>query len=145
MWQLHCELDHRDDFSDTIIEELAYELASRALGGEGLDGGSRRRAQRAELLIRSSLRQPMPVAVLAGELGVSRATLFRDFRSVFGRTPGEYLRQARLDAAANALRTSDRPVADIAADCGFYDQSHFDRCFRSYRGISPSAYRRNAR
>jgi AraC family transcriptional regulator len=144
-WQLHRELLCWDEYSETIVEELAHELAGHALRGADLNGGSRKRALRAELLIRSSLRRPMPASAIAAELGVSRATLYRDFKTVFGRSPGGYLRRARIDAAAGALRKSERPVAEIAAECGFYDQSHFDRCFRSALGLSPSEYRRNAR
>lgn len=107
-WQLHAELGRCDDYSDSIVEELTYALAGHALtGAPGLDRGSRKRALQAELLIRSSLRQLLPIAVLATELGVSRATLYRDFRSVFGVTPGEYLRQARIETAAALVLASN--------------------------------------
>jgi AraC family transcriptional regulator len=145
VWQLHHELQRCDGYTETIVEELAYELAGCTLRSTGLNGGSRKRARHAQTLIRSSLRCPAPIAVIAAELGVSRATLYRDFKCAFGCSPGEYVRRARIDVAVDALSKSRRPVADIAAECGFYDQSHFDRCFKFALGVSPSAYRRSVR
>lgn len=141
VWQLHNELQRYDQYTEMIVEGLAYELAGCILRDAGLSGGSRRRATHAKTLMRSSLRCPTPIAIIASDLGVSRATLYRDFKTAFGCSPGEYLRQARIDAAIVALSKSSVPVADIAAECGFYDQSHFDRCFRLALGISPSEYR----
>lgn len=142
--QLHDEL-HRDDcYSDVIVEALAYELVGSMLSGSW-GGGSRSRAFRAQTLLRGSLRKPLSIDVIAAEVGVSRATLFRDFKSTFGCSPGEYLRMARVDVAVDALARSVDPVTEIAAAAGFYDQSHFDRCFKDVLGVSPSDYRRSVR
>jgi AraC family transcriptional regulator len=141
VWQLHRELQRGDEYTEMTVEGLAYELACRALRGTTLFGGSRTRALRAMARIRTSLRRPPSTSATASELGVSRATLYRDFKSVFGCTPGECLRQARIHVAARALRNSRMTVADIALECGFYDQSHFDRCFRHALGTSPSQFR----
>ncbi len=143
VWQLHHELQRCDEYTEMIVEGLTYELAGRALRGAELSGGSRTRALRATALMRSSLRRPPSIPVMAAELGVSRATLYRDFKSAFGCSPGDYLRRARIELAVEALCKSRRPVADVAAECGFYDQSHFDRWFRLALGVSPSEYRRS--
>jgi AraC family transcriptional regulator len=144
-WRLHHELRSADAYTEMIVEGLAYDLAGQTLRGDGARGGSRRRALQAQTLLRSSLRRRTSLGTIAAELGVSRATLYRDFASAFGCSPGEYLRRTRIDAAAAALASDRRPIADIAADYGFYDQSHFDRVFRSARGLTPSEYRRDVR
>jgi AraC-like DNA-binding protein len=141
----HCELAASDACSDTILEDLAYELVARMLLSTCRTTGSRRRALCARTFIRSSLYKRMPLAAIANEMGVSRATLYRDFKSAFGCGPGDYLRQARVEACTAMLRRGSRLITEIATECGFYDQSHFDRCFRVAMGVSPSEYRRRLR
>ena len=46
----------------------------------------------------------------------------------------------RLERACAALATERVSVAQVAADVGFYDQSHFNRAFRMAYGAPPSAY-----
>jgi AraC family transcriptional regulator len=139
--RLHVELAAFGAFSDVIVEGLAYELVAHALQSNCQSGGSRVRALCARAFIRSSLQCRLSLGIIAAEMGVSRTTLYRDFKSVFGYGPGEYLREARLKTAASMLRQTSRPITEIAAWCGFYDQSHFDRCFRAAMGATPSHYR----
>ena len=42
------------------------------------------------------------------------------------------------------LDTTDLPLSEIAARCGFYDQSHLTHVFRQKRGVTPGEYRRHA-
>jgi AraC-like DNA-binding protein len=49
--------------------------------------------------------------------------------------------QTRLAAAARLLVETDRPVADIAYDCGFYDHSALTRAFRSATNLTPTQFR----
>jgi AraC-like DNA-binding protein len=59
-----------------------------------------------------------------------------------GRSFRDLLLDARTARAAELLRRSPRSVADIAAACGFGDQSHFGKVFRRRTGLAPLAYRR---
>jgi AraC-like DNA-binding protein len=51
------------------------------------------------------------------------------------------MRRLRLEHAKNALATSERAIADIALEAGFYDQSHFTAAFRRQFGMTPAEYR----
>jgi len=51
--------------------------------------------------------------------------------------------RVRITAARTLLETSDRTIADIACETGFYDHSHFTRTFKRIVGISPGLYRKN--
>jgi AraC family transcriptional regulator len=42
------------------------------------------------------------------------------------------------------MKNTDRSMADIAAECGFFDQSHFTKTFRALEGSPPLRYRRKA-
>jgi AraC family transcriptional regulator len=68
--------------------------------------------------------------------------LAREFRRAFGCTPAEYVRHRRVELAALLARTTSRPLAEIAAACGFVDQSHLTRAFARRFATSPAAYRR---
>jgi AraC-like DNA-binding protein len=65
--------------------------------------------------------------------------LVRAFSGRFGMPPHQYLMSRRVDLARGLL-LAGRPVADVAADAGFYDQSHLHRHFRRIVGTSPGAY-----
>ena len=54
---------------------------------------------------------------------------------------GEYARRRRLDYARRQLADPDRPLAQIAADAGFADQSHLTRVFKRFTGLTPGQYR----
>ena len=141
MDRLHRELGSADPWTDVIVEGLAFSLVGSVLLRNCSKGGSRRRALCAQTLIRSSLRNSVSLSDVARQMGVSRATLYRDFGHAYGCTPGEYQRRLRVIAAAETLKKTRRPISEIAAEYGFYDQCHFARCFRQVWGVTPLRYR----
>jgi AraC family transcriptional regulator len=85
---------------------------------------------------------PLRCTDLALEAGVHPVHLARVFRARHGISPGEYLRRRRLDWAAHRLAESAVPIADIALEAGFADQSHLTRSFHRWMGLTPLQYRR---
>jgi AraC-like DNA-binding protein len=79
---------------------------------------------------------------LARAEAVSREHLARAFRSHFHTSPAEFLQRVRLDRACRRLLDSDEPIAMVAAECGFADQSHLTRVCRHQLGLTPAAVRR---
>jgi AraC family transcriptional regulator len=71
--------------------------------------------------------------------------LIRVFRQHYKCTPGQFLRQLRLEAAADALAQSAQPLLEIALEAGFADQPHFTKAFRKFSGQTPGDYRRARR
>jgi AraC-like DNA-binding protein len=65
----------------------------------------------------------------------------RKFLCSFHLTPQKYLRTLRLRMASRALVYTDQPLAKVALNCGFVDQSHFSREFRRHFGRTPRDYR----
>lgn len=82
---------------------------------------------------------------LAADAGVHFTTVARTFRRRLRCTPGDYLRAIRLGVAADRLTRGTDPIAEIALDLGFADQSHLGRRFREVYGEPPAAYRRRFR
>ena len=68
---------------------------------------------------------------VARELGVLAVRIARAFRERHGVSVGEYGRRARIEWAAAQVAAGDRPLAEIAVEAGFVDQSHFTRLFRA--------------
>jgi len=70
------------------------------------------------------------------------AHLMRSFRRHFRCSMGEYVRRRRIREAQRLLADDDTPLARIALQAGFYDQSHFTRTFKRLTRMTPSEYRR---
>ncbi|HIK90856.1 MAG TPA: helix-turn-helix domain-containing protein, partial [Planctomycetes bacterium] len=60
----------------------------------------------------------------------------------FGITPNHYIREVRIGVARHLLESDQLSMAQVASQCGFYDQSHFSRQFKKSTGLSPLQYRR---
>ena len=76
----------------------------------------------------------------AEEVGLSPESVSRGFRRVYGLAPVTF--RARMRALrAFALLDCPRPLADIAASCGFADQAHLSRSIRQLTGYSPKGWR----
>lgn len=89
-------------------------------------------------------------AELARDAGVSRKHLAGLFREQVGLAPKTLARIHRFQRALGALERSDmreRPAvdwSDLAARCGYYDQSHLIHDFRQFAGMSPADFARRA-
>jgi AraC-like DNA-binding protein len=82
----------------------------------------------------------LPVATLAAEMGCSRRHLTARFRQQVGQPPKMVARLLRFQQVLRLVEAEPRRWADIAADCGYCDQSHLNRDFRDLAGTTPEAY-----
>jgi AraC-like DNA-binding protein len=83
----------------------------------------------------------VPIGTLAGELGWSRRHLAAQFREQVGLPPKLLARILRFDRVIALLRQADpERWAEVAYDCGYYDQAHFNRDFRQFADSTPSAF-----
>lgn len=86
--------------------------------------------------------EPLALPALARAAGISRSQLQRDFRALFQLSPRQYQSKLRIDRALELLH-GPAPIAEIAAACGYVDQSAFTRRFKEAVGMPPSDYRRS--
>ncbi len=82
------------------------------------------------------------VAAAAG-LSVSRALHL--FKKESGVSLSSFVARHRIDYAIYLMKNTDHSMADIASECGFFDQSHFTKTFRALEGMPPLRYRRGVR
>lgn len=92
--------------------------------------------------IRTNYAQPIKADDLAQIMNLSVGQFERNFKKVFDISPKQHILNVRLRAACRLLQTSNDTIASIALDVGFYDHSHFCRCFKRDVGVSPSEYRK---
>jgi AraC family transcriptional regulator len=78
---------------------------------------------------------------IANLAGLSISQCARQFRRMTGVAPHRYLLQVRVAHVKTLLRESDRDLALIAMDAGFFDQSHMTRVFRRLTGVTPGVFR----
>lgn len=76
--------------------------------------------------------------------GLSRSHFSRAFKVSTGLSPTHWRMEQRVRRAQALLEYPDRSLVDIAAECGFADQSHFTNVFSRFRRQSPGAWRRDA-
>jgi AraC-like DNA-binding protein len=97
---------------------------------------------RAVAYLREHFHEPVNLTELAKRTGMSVRQFNRRFREVFGTNPRTFLIKTRVQAACEVLRSTDRPIAEIALEFGFCDQSAFTQHFRRHMGLTPAAYRK---
>ncbi len=91
--------------------------------------------------LQDNLAEPLRVGDLAALAKQSPYQFERRIRRIFRLTTGQLIQKTRIDAALRRLRETDHPIARVAQDCGYSDQSAFTRTFHRLVGLSPSAYR----
>lgn len=85
------------------------------------------------------------IGALSEQIGCSRRFFIARFRNEFGITPKLLARILRFDHARSLLRRGcGRDLAELAAGCGYADQSHLAREFRDFAGYPPSAFMRHS-
>ena len=80
---------------------------------------------------------------MAAATCTSRSGLNRRLKKLVGRTPAEFLREARLKHARRLLLDTADNVSDIAYECGFTDPKYFGKTFKTATGMSPSEWRQH--
>ncbi|HTF17809.1 MAG TPA: AraC family transcriptional regulator [Chryseolinea sp.] len=74
---------------------------------------------------------------LAAATGNHPVTVSKAFRRFYGTTLSQYTRQIKVSKALEIARTTRMPLVQVALECGFFDQSHFIRTFKTVTGRSP--------
>jgi AraC-like DNA-binding protein len=92
-------------------------------------------------VVRAELSRTWRSSDLAAASQMSGALLERTVRRCYGSTPTQLVLRLRVEAAMHLLSHSEHALSDIAAACGFYDQSNFTKQFRSATGMTPGTYR----
>ncbi len=86
-------------------------------------------------------RASLEVSELAQIACLSESQFRKRFVKLFRISPAKFINRIRVQTAAKLLLSSDDPIAEIALQCGFCDQSYFTRQFASFFGVTPKRFR----
>jgi AraC family transcriptional regulator len=166
-----ADLEPQDAFSDPLIAQIALTLANEIEGGfaDGIladslntalavqvsrrfidpsaimlspaNGLSRERLKRVRDYIETHLEGRLTLTELAGVACLSPYHFSRSFKQAVGVGPRRYVMQRRAERAKTLIRRSNQPLAEIAQQVGFADQSHLISIFRRETGVTPGRYR----
>ena len=76
------------------------------------------------------------------EMGMSRMQLFRKLKALVNQTPGELIRNLRLQRASQLMKQQYGNVAEVTYEVGFNNLSYFAKCFKEKFGLLPSEYQK---
>lgn len=77
---------------------------------------------------------------VASRYGISARYLQKLFLQYTGLTPKLYNKVNRFQHSLRLITEKETSLTSVAYDCGYFDQSHFIREFKSFTGLTPSAY-----
>jgi AraC family transcriptional regulator len=132
--------------ADSLSTALAVRIARHYVDPSAIElapssGLSRERLQRVRDYIEAHLDERLSLTDIAGVACLSPYHFSRSFKQTVGVGPQRYVMQRRIDRAKALMRRSHQPLALIAQEVGFADQSHLISIFRREIGVTPGQYR----
>jgi AraC family transcriptional regulator len=132
--------------AETLNTALAVRLIRQfidpsAIGLAPCSGLSRERLQRDCDYIEAHLDTRLSLTDLAGVACLSPCHFSRSFKQALGVGPQRYVIQRRVEHAKALMRRTKQPLALIAQETGFADQSHLTAIFRREIGVTPGQFR----
>ena len=128
---------------DRLYSECSDELNSTS----ETEQGHRRSALNEKLImLRKKLRETSAeqwtVDALCKESGLSKSTLQKHYKQLFGKSMFEDLIDFRVEEAKRLLSETDHPLSEITVMCGYSTESYFMKQFKRITHQTPSEYRR---
>lgn len=139
--RLYQEFRLRDALAPLALEGLIFELIAELWRVRSDGVREPRWLRRAAEFIRDNCAEPLSLSAIAQAAGVHPVHLARQFRCAYGCSVGRRVRELRVNRASHLIATTERPLADIALETGFSDQSQMGRTFRRLLGRTPSEFR----
>jgi AraC-like DNA-binding protein len=131
-------------WADGLPERARLAVIERALlrrlGATGGAGGAGDALVRRALQALDSSDGALRIEALAATLGVSRQHLAARFRDQVGLSPKLYARIRRFRRATAALKAAPPDWAQLALDCGYFDQSHLIHDFQEFAASTPERF-----
>ncbi|RAV99971.1 helix-turn-helix transcriptional regulator [Pseudochryseolinea flava] len=92
-------------------------------------------------VIEAHIFSPVSIDDLARKTNLSVSSFKREFAKHYDDSPANYIKNKRLERAAELLFATDNRITDIAFECGFNDLANFTKSFHDKYNVAPSSYR----
>lgn len=135
------KLEALENRQGTSLEKSAAFYAILCALSSGQDNTAVGPAEQAAEFLAKNYASPVVLADLERETNYSGDYLIRVFKRRFGVTPYRYLTELRMRQVRELLLSTSRPVAQIAAECGYRDLSAFYRAFSKANGCAPGEFK----
>jgi AraC-like DNA-binding protein len=139
-------IDLRNQLLETATHQSRFEVLERALLAELARGFDQHDLDQ-HGLVGFALRRFMDtphmttIASVSEQIGLSPKRFIQVFRDETGFTPKVFCRIRRFHRALDRMEgRKNVEWANVALDCGYFDQAHFIHDFRAFSGINPSSY-----
>lgn len=112
---------------------------------DGLNASDQKLIDEANAVIRKNFDNfDFDLNLLASELNMGRSKMFSRIKEITGITPNEYVLNMKLKEAGRLLKeVSEYNVAEVAYTLGFSSPRYFSKCFKSFYGVTPQAFRKS--
>ena len=146
-----ASLEQPHDASKIFLDHILHALNSHivcsysgvTISAPKFRGGlSSLQMRRATELLEAHLDGDIALQQVAEACELSVSHFARAFKQTFRTPPYRWLIERRVDRARDLMTNSRLPLADIAARCGFADQSALNRSFKRIHGVTPGIWRR---
>ena len=129
----------------TMLMEQSWNPA-RGEAGIDFDGrkglGKKQNLQAVKEYLDKNYASKITLDMLAERFYINKFYLTRIFKEQFGESVTGYLLQVRITKAKQSLRFTDKPIEEIAHECGMHDANYFSRIFKKVEGVAPGEFRR---
>ncbi len=127
-----------------FVEILRQHIAGSNSGTGWLSALGDRHVAKALQALHANPKHRWTVTELSLHVGMSRSALVARFHRFLAQAPMSYLANWRFQLAARSLKSTDKSIANVAAEIGYESENAFSRAFRRHAGMSPGAWRRTA-
>jgi AraC family transcriptional regulator len=135
---------HGEALSTAVSLHLLREYtAAKPVVKESHGKLSRRTMLRAVEYIQDQLGKELTVSRIAEEVSLSPFYFARQFKETTGKSPHQFVVEARVAKAKQLLETRNITISEAAYEVGFVDQSHLTRHFKRVFGLPPKVFLRN--
>lgn len=135
--------EHNNMFQNNAVENNVVqnnETADRIISNKTIDPDFLDRVT--SIIFREITNTNNIIEVISSELCISSSQLNRKIKLMTGMTTTNFILKTRLNRARKQLTVTQKPIGEIAMDCGFNDFAYFSRSFKKAFEMTPTTFQR---